>query len=150
MKYSAKVLCVFLSILSIAVLTGCNKNDDDNPTAAKSSAFVGTWTLTKISVKVASATVDLTPAQANFQMTIAAKSDNTYQATMINSGSTTQQSGTWSYDETTSTVTFKLSDGTTQTMKIKFNDDKSKLYVDQTMDTVLGANTPVTLEFSKQ
>jgi hypothetical protein len=147
MKHIQKELYIFLIFVFLIILAGCNKNDD-SPTSSDSPASLsGTWMLTKISIQLNGAAINLTPEQAGTQMSILAKNDGTYNATIIDQTGTTQQSGTWSING--SRLTFNISDGTVQTMDYAIHGNvltvQQSVYV-----AMLGQSSPATLEYTKQ
>jgi hypothetical protein len=147
MKHIQKELYILLLSAILIIPAGCNKNEDNPASSDSPVSMVGTWMLTKISIQVNGAAINLTPEQAGTQMTILAKNDGTYQATIIDKTSTTQQSGTWSING--SRITFNLSDGTVQTMDYSIHGNiltvQQSIYI-----AMLGQNSPATLEYTKQ
>ena len=143
---SAKKILFILAGISLLVLIGNCKSDDSNPTDSPSGSLVGTWVLTKITIVNGASSIEMTPAQAQIESTIVAKSDGTYTATIKNQGVSSSESGTWSTDG--KKITFKLSDGTIRITDYTITGNK--LVVSQTISTPLGADTPANLEFTRQ
>ena len=141
-KYLAASLLVFL-ILSV---TGCKKND--NPVTSNGS-LTGTWVLSNITANTSSGTVTLTADQANVHITMVLKSDNSYQMTLVQGTSTTNDTG--SYSTNNGSIIFTSQDGTQQTWTYTISG--SSLTAHTTMDlSAYGfpGQTPVTLVFNKQ
>jgi hypothetical protein len=89
----------------------------------------------------------LTPEQANAQMTIICRSDRTFDATLISSGTTTVDYGTWSATDNFITLNYQF--GNPETLEYTLSG--SKLVIKNKM--VPGPNNttiPATLEFTKQ
>jgi hypothetical protein len=145
MKNAKKIFFIIVGI-SVLVNMGSCKSDDGNPTDSPSGSLVGTWVLTKITIVNGASSIEMTPAQAQIESTIIAKSDGTYTATVKNQGVTSTESGTWSTDG--KKITFKLSDGTVRITDYTITGNK--LVVSQTISTPLGADTPANLEFTRQ
>jgi len=132
-------------ILLVLGLSACSK-DDSSPTEA-SSTFVGTWKLSKLSASISGAPIEMTPDQAGTQMTIVAKSDNTFSMTTIDAAGTRTNTGTWS--TTGSQLSLKYSDGTSAAFEYSLSGAVMKIknypYTHPTFGNLL-----LTLDFTKQ
>ncbi|MFA7228447.1 MAG: lipocalin family protein [Melioribacteraceae bacterium] len=139
-----KKLALFLLLaFTLLSLPGCKT---ENPTDPAPGSLAGTWTLTKITIPNGSASIILTPAQAQIESTIIAGTDGTYTATIIDKGVTTTESGT--YTTSGNKITFKMQDGTTRT--VDYSLTGNKLVINQTISTPLAPETPAQLEFTRQ
>ncbi len=138
-----KFLFIISAIILISSVQGCKT---DNSAEPETNSLVGTWTLTKITIPNGAASIILTPEQAQVQSTITAKADGTYNATVIDHGVTTTESGTYSVSG--SVITFKMQDGTTRSTEFTLNGNK--LTIVQVISTPLAENTSATLEFTRQ
>ena len=145
MTISKKILFLSLGFLFLISIEGCKSDEDDSPTDPTSTSLVGTWVLTKITIVNGASSIILTPAQAQIESTIIAKADGTYTSTLILSGVTTTESGT--YTSTENKITFIRQGGTITTTD--FTLSGNKLVVVQTIETQFG-ETPADLEFTKQ
>ncbi len=110
-----------LPALIISVAYGCKS---DSPTEPKND-LVGTWKLTKIYANISGLNVVMTPEQAKetfgiqISVTIVAKSDATYEATVVRDGVSTIDKGTWSTSG--NQFTLKSSDGTSVSREYSLN-----------------------------
>lgn len=132
--------------LIVVILTMIGCKEDDNPASSSEDDLIGTWVLTSIVLTSYNNSV-LTPEQAGVSGTIIMKSDKTFESTFNMNGEEDSESGTWS--ATNSTITLN---GETETIVLEdYSIQGNKLYVNTTIDiTMLGGETPVKLEFTKQ
>lgn len=130
------VLFAFVALFSI----NCG---DDNPAASAEESLAGTWVLTKMTVTSSGGTLTFTSDQISITVTI--KSDHTYQATIIEQGITTPETGTWSISG--NTVTFTDSDG--ETTAATFTIEGNKLTITFT-ETENGEVITFVQEFVRQ
>lgn len=145
MAISKKILFLSLGFLFLISIEGCKSDEDDSPTDPTPTSLAGTWVLTKITIANGASSIILTPAQAQIESTIIAKADGTYTSTLVISGVTTTESGT--YTVAGNKITFIRQDGTITTTD--FTLTGNKLVVSQTVPTQFGV-TPADLEFTKQ
>lgn len=130
------VLTVFIALFFI----NCG---DDNPAASAEESLVGTWVLTKMTATSSEGTLTFTPEQISVTVTI--KSDHTYQATIIQQGITTTETGTWSISG--NTVTFTDSDG--ESTAVTFTIEGNELTITFT-ETDNGEQVTIVQEFVRQ
>jgi hypothetical protein len=85
----------------------CACDDDSNPTSSVSNddRLIGNWSLTKISVT--SLSMELTPEQAKFMMTIDVKNDGTFSMTTTDSTGTLTEAGEWSTADNTIKISYE-------------------------------------------
>lgn len=136
---------LFAFFILLISIDGCKSDEGSSPTDPVSTSLVGTWVLTKITVKSGTNSIILTPAQAQIESTIIARADGSYTATIVQNGITSTTSGT--YTTNGKMITFKDQDGTITTTEYTLSNNK--LVVVQTI-TVLGVDTPADLEFTRQ
>ncbi len=130
------VLFGFVALFSIS----CG---DDNPVASEEESIVGTWVLTKMTATFSGVTLTIPADEMSITVTI--KSDNTYQATIIEEGITTPETGTWSISGNTVTLTDSDGEITTATFTIEGN----KLTISFT-ETEEGVVLTIVQEFVRQ
>ena len=141
LKISLPLLIVFLSSITF---NGCKK--DDNP-LAPGDELIGTWVLTKLTMTTPQGKVDMTPQEAQFEMTVVIRSDRTYTSTTVDQSVTETDNGTWSVSG--DKITVKHQNQTTEVMTYRISGNK--LYFDQTTtDSTSGEEMLITLEFTKQ
>jgi hypothetical protein len=144
-----KFFTVLLLLIVVFSVSSCKK--DDNPVSS-GGTLAGTWALASISATAATGTITLTADQANVHITMVLKSDNTYQMALIESGSTSNDTG--NYSAQNGNITFTSQDGSQQVWSYTISG--STLTAKTTMDLSaytqygLSAQTPVTLVFNKQ
>jgi len=138
-RLAALFLVVFLTA------TGCKKDDNPTESTDNPSAFVGTWKMTKVIVTYSGSNIELTPEQAETQMTIVAGADGSYKETTITTSGTTVLTGTWKI--VGAKIEIKYSDGTSKSLGFTVNGNKATI---ATTVFALGADLPATLEFTKQ
>lgn len=131
-------------ILLISIIS-CKSDEGSSATDPVSTSLVGTWILTKITLKSGTSSLSLTPAQAQIESTIIAKADGSYTATTIQNGITTITSGSYATDG--KVIIFKDQAVTTTTTEYTLS--KNTLVVVQTI-TALGVESPADLEFTRQ
>lgn len=135
-----------LIILIVLGLSACSKDDDSNPTENNSS-FVGTWKLTKLSATIGGAPIEMTPEMAGTQMTIIAKSDNTFSMTTTDGSGTRTSTGTW--NTAGNQLSLKFSDGTSATYEYSLSGTVMKIKNYPYTHPTFG-NLSLTLDFTKQ
>lgn len=74
LSISLAALILLISIIS------CKSDEGSSATDPVSTSLVGTWILTKITLKSGTSSLSLTPAQAQIESTIIAKADGSYTA----------------------------------------------------------------------
>ena len=139
----SKLVALFLVLIVIAA--GCKKDDNPTESTDNPSQFAGTWKMTKVTVTYSGSNIELTPEQAETQMTIVAGSDGSYKMTTVTTSGTTVQTGTWKINGTK--MELKYSDGTSQSLDFTLNGNKCTI---KTTVNALGTTLPATLEFTKQ
>ncbi len=139
----SRFAALFLVVIVIAI--GCKKDDNPTESTDNPSQFAGTWKMTKVTVTYSGSNIELTPEQAETQMTIVAGSDGSYQMTTVTTSGTTVQTGTWKINGTK--MELKYSDGTSQSLDFTLNGNKCTI---KTTVNALGTTLPATLEFTKQ
>jgi hypothetical protein len=140
-----KILSFGLAAVLILSLACCK--DDDNPTSSNGN-LEGTWKLSKIEVTVSGITMDVTN-QVDYNATVVLKSDKTYTMTIVASGETTTDSGTYSAKD--GSITFTPTVGSTMVWTYTVNG--STLVAKTTLDLSsysLSTETPVSFTFNKQ
>jgi hypothetical protein len=140
-----KLSLLLVALILIISIESCKSEEGNSATDPVSSSLVGTWVLTKITVKSGTSSIILTPAQAQIESTIIAKADLSYTATVVQGGITTTEIGT--YTTGGNKITFKRQDGTITITDYTLSGNK--LVVVQTIMTSIGV-TPADLEFTKQ
>lgn len=146
---------LFKNLLNILViillLSSCKKESSPTEPSTNPSEFVGTWKMTKVIVVLAGNNVELTPEQAETQMTIVAKADGSFTMTTVKKDSTTGNNvstvltGTWKIAN--GKIELKYSDGTSESLEFTLNGNKCSI---KTTVQALGTTLPATLEFTKQ
>ena len=104
MRLLQYVKTIFILLLSILISFSCS-DDDSNPTESPSrdERLIGKWSLTKVTIPALS--MELTPEQAGFMMTIDVRNDDTFSMTTTDSTGVLTETGQW----TTSNSTIKIS-----------------------------------------
>ncbi|MDF1611305.1 MAG: lipocalin family protein [Stygiobacter sp.] len=146
------IIKFLISYLIITLfLAGCKKENSPTEPSLNPSEFVGTWKLTKVTVTLSGNNVELTPEQAETQMTIVAKSDGSFIMTTIKKDSTTGENvttvltGTWKIAN--GKIELKYSDGTSESLEFTLTGNKCTI---KTTVQALGTTLPAVLEFTKQ
>lgn len=143
LKKLSILLVAFIMLISVA---SCKSDEGDSATDPIPTSLIGTWVLTKITVKSGTSSIVLTPSQAQIESTIIARADKTYTATVVQSGVSSTETGTYEADG--KKITFRRQDGTTTTTDYTLSG--KTLVVVQTIMTPLGVTAPADLEFTKQ
>lgn len=132
-------------ILFVVLISSCSEDKTTEPKLILDPALVGTWDLTKIIAKFGTSDIELTPAQAGYNVTAIFKDDLTFESTTVTSDSTTIDTGTWGTKEGTLTLTI---DGE--------EPEASPYIIDGNVATIestvpyQGVEINATLEFTKQ
>ncbi|MCX7875266.1 MAG: lipocalin family protein [Melioribacteraceae bacterium] len=141
----------FVYIIISLVFISCKKENSPTEPSLNPTEFVGTWKLTKVTVTLSGNNVDLTPEQAETQMTIVAKADGSFTMTTIKKDSTTGNNvttvsnGTWKIQS--GKIELKYTDGTSEVFDFTLTGNKCTI---KTTVQALGATLPAILEFTKQ
>ena len=106
MKYLKFLKAFIILLLSLILFFSCGDDNESNPTASGSrdDRLIGNWALTKITIP--SVSMELTPEQAEFMMTIDVKNDGTFSMTTTDSTGTLLESGDWSTSNSTITISY--------------------------------------------
>lgn len=146
------ILKLFILYLIINLFfVACKKESSPTEPSLNPSEFVGTWKMTKVTVTLSGNNVELTPEQAETQMTIVAKADGSFIMTTIKKDSTTGENvtivlnGTWKIAN--GKIELKYSDGTSESLDFTLNGNKCTI---KTTVQALGTTLPAVLEFTKQ
>lgn len=136
-----KIFTIILTTTFIFLMS-CSK--DDNPVSSEDQ-IVGTWVLTKL-ILPNYGNMELTPEQAGISLTFKMKSDKTFEVIIVESGTTTNDSGTW--NAANGKLTMKSKSGEEETFD--YTIQGNKLRVTTQMDIENLGNMTVIMEFTKQ
>ncbi len=144
---------LFLCMLGLWMLFGCD-NNSTNPTDGNDNlppSLIGNWVLTTVTVEINGTPTELPASFIGYQMTLNVLTDSTFDALIITPDDTTDQGGTYTFDD--DSLYLHFNNGADRTFAYSFQG--TNLVIDTVVPYDMNGDglkedVPVVMKFTKQ